>query len=297
MKRTLLLLAAALCLMSCATRKAPRMVIIGLDGLGSAYMDTLRIPVMRSLMAEGTYCLHKRSVLPSASAINWASIFNGLPTEIHGYTRWNSQGPDIPCAYQTEHGLPPTLFTICREQRPDARIIALYEWDGVKYCLDTLAFDEHRCVAPDKADNERTTDEVIACLTRERPDLFYVHYDSPDHEGHGDGFGSKAYCDKVELLDGYLGRIIDALKEAGMYDDTVIVIVSDHGGLIRSHGKASVEELEAPIIIAGPGVRKGYEIPAPMLQYDVTPTLARILGLQTPDFWRGRAADTSPAGR
>lgn len=265
------------------------MVIIGLDGLGSAYMDTLQIPVLRGLMAEGSYTLHKRSVLPSSSAINWASIFTGQPTEIHGYTRWNSQRPDIPCAYDDGRGIPPTLFTICRDQRPEAKIIALYEWDGVKYCLDTLAFDEFRCVAPDKADNERTTEEVIACLTGERPDLFYVHYDSPDHEGHSFGFGSQEYQSKVELLDTYVGRIIDALKEAGLYDDTVIVVISDHGGIVRGHGKASLEELEAPIIIAGPGINNGFEIPEPMLQYDVTPTLARIIGLDVPDAWRGQA--------
>lgn len=285
----MVLLAAVCCLAACNNNpKAPRMVIIGLDGLGSAYMDSLEIPVMRNMMAEGSYCLHKRSVLPSSSAINWASIFNGLPTEIHGYTRWNSTCPDIPCAYQMERGLPPTLFTICREQRPDAKLIALYEWEGVKFCLDTLALDKYVPLGDDPADNARTTDAVIECLTTERPDLFYVHYDSPDHEGHGTGFGSDEYKAKTELLDSYLGRIIDALKEAGMYDETVIVVISDHGGKFRSHGKASVEELEAPIIITGPGIPKGYEIPAPMLQYDVTPTLAGILGLKVPDFWRGR---------
>lgn len=264
------------------------MVIIGLDGLGSEYMDSLDIPMMRKMMAEGSYCLHKRSVLPSASAINWASIFNGLPTEIHGYTRWNSTGPDIPCAYETERGLPPTLFTICREQRPDAKLVALYEWDGVKFCLDTLALSEHRKIGGEHADNALTTDAVIDCLVNERPDLFYVHYDSPDHEGHSFGFGSSEYKAKTELLDSYLGRITDALKEAGMYDETVIVVISDHGGIYRGHGKATVEELEAPVIITGPGIPKGYEIPAPMLQYDVTPTLAGILKLKVPGFWRGR---------
>ncbi|MBO4670904.1 MAG: alkaline phosphatase [Bacteroidales bacterium] len=289
MKRLFVFLVAASCLIACnMAPKAHRMVIIGLDGLGSEYMDSLEIPVMRTLMAEGSYCLHKRSVLPSASAINWASIFNGLPTEIHGYTRWNSTRPDIPCVYETERGLPPTLFTICREQRPDEKIIALYEWDGVKFCLDTLALSEHRCLGEDPIDNVRSTDAVIECLTRERPDLFYVHYDSPDHEGHSFGFGGNEYKAKVELLDSCLGRIIDALKEAGMYDETVFVVISDHGGKNRSHGKASVEELEAPIIISGPGIPKGHEIPAPMLQYDVTPTLAGILGLKVPDFWRGR---------
>ena len=199
MKRFLLLLAAACCLFSCSKApKAPRLVIIGLDGLGSEYMDTLSIPVMRGLMAEGSYTLHKRSVLPSASAINWASIFNGLPTELHSYTRWNSKGPDLPCPYATDHGLPPTVFTLCREQRPEAKIMSVYEWDGVKFCLDTLAFDDRRWVGEEEEDNEVTTRAVIDCLTQEKPDVFYVHYDNPDHVGHKIGWGTPEYAANVE---------------------------------------------------------------------------------------------------
>ena len=290
MKRILILLAALGCLLSCSTApKAPRVVIIGLDGLGSAYMDSLAIPVMRSLMAEGSYTLHKRSVLPSASAINWASTFNGLPTEIHGYTRWNSKGPDLPCPYVAENGMLPTVFTLMRAQHPEAKIIALAEWDGVKYCLDTLAFDAYRWVGEEAEDNVVTTRAVIDCLTQEQPDLFYVHYDNPDHVGHSIGWGTPEYAAKVEELDGFIGEIIGALKAAGLYDDTVIVITSDHGGIIRGHGKTHFEEMEAPLILRGPGIRKGFEIPDLVMQYDVAPTLAAILGLETPDFWRGRA--------
>ena len=285
MKRLLIILAAAGCLLSCST-KAPRLVIIGLDGLGSAYLvDSLEIPVMRSLMAEGSYTLHKRSVLPSASAINWSSMFNGLPTELHGYTRWNSQSPDLPCPYVAENGSIPTLFTLCREQRPKSKILAVYEWEGVKYCLDTLAFD-NRIKVPE--DNANTTHAVIDCLTKEQPDLFYVHYDAPDHTGHSIGWGTPEYAAKVEELDGYVGDIIRALKDAGLYDDTVIVIVSDHGGIKKSHGRTSLQEMEAPFIICGPGIRKGFEIPGLTMQYDVAPTLASILGLKTPEYWRGR---------
>ena len=93
----------------------------------------------------------------------------------------------------------------------------------------------------------------------------------------------------MEELDGFIGEIIGALKAAGLYDDTVIVITSDHGGIIRGHGKTHFEEMEAPLILRGPGIRKGFEIPDLVMQYDVAPTLAAILGLETPDFWRGRA--------
>lgn len=284
MKKLMIVLAAVACLVSCST-EPKRMFIIGLDGLGSAYLDSLEIPVLRGLMADGTYTLHKRSVLPSSSAINWASIFNGLPSELHGYLRWNSESPDLPCPYVAENGRLPTVFSLMRAQKPESKIIGLYEWEGVKYCLDTLAFDEHR---PTGSDNAVTTQAVIDCLVQEQPDLFYVHVDSPDHDGHSLGFGSPEYKAKIEELDGYLGQIFEALKEAGLYDDSIIVIVSDHGGNGKGHGKTSLQEMETPFILHGPGIRKGYEIPGLIMQYDVAATLAGILGLETPDFWRGR---------
>ena len=56
----------------------------------------------------------------------------------------------------------------------------------------------------------------------------------------------------------------------------------------RGHGNLSLEEMEAPLIISGPGIRKGYEIPGLVMQYDAAATMADILGLSIPDFWRGR---------
>ena len=65
MKRILTFLAATVLLAGCATKPVtgPNLVFIGIDGLGSAYLDTLKMPVIRGLMAEGSYTLHKRSVL------------------------------------------------------------------------------------------------------------------------------------------------------------------------------------------------------------------------------------------
>lgn len=50
------------------------------------------------------------------------------------------------------------------------------------------------------------------------------------------------YAGMVESVDESLGRIVDTLKELGIYDDTVILFTSDHGGLSNS-GPASKREL------------------------------------------------------
>jgi predicted AlkP superfamily phosphohydrolase/phosphomutase len=38
------------------------------------------------MMENGSYTLKMRSVLPSSSAVNWASMFMGAGPELHGYT-------------------------------------------------------------------------------------------------------------------------------------------------------------------------------------------------------------------
>lgn len=72
-------------------------ILIGYDGLSS---DCIRegadMPVLRKMMREGAYTLERRSVLPSVSACNWASMFMGAGPELHGYTEWGSRVPELP---------------------------------------------------------------------------------------------------------------------------------------------------------------------------------------------------------
>jgi arylsulfatase A-like enzyme len=81
---------------------------------------------------------------------------------------------------------------------------------------------------------------------------------------------------------------VAALKDAGIYDDTIIVMTGDHGGKNKGHGGFTLQELESPFIVFGKNVKKGYEITDPMMQYDVTSTIAYIFGLKIPASWVGR---------
>ena len=55
--------------------KAKHVILIGIDAWGAYSMNKANIPNIRSLMADGSYNLKKRSVLPSSSAPNWASMY------------------------------------------------------------------------------------------------------------------------------------------------------------------------------------------------------------------------------
>ena len=66
--------------------KAEHVVFIGLDGWGSYSVEKADMLHVKQLMSEGCYTLQKRTVLPSSSAVNWASMFMGAGPELHGYT-------------------------------------------------------------------------------------------------------------------------------------------------------------------------------------------------------------------
>lgn len=85
--------------------KAKHVVLIGLDGWGAYSVEKANIPHIKQLMNDGSYTLTKRSVLPSSSAVNWASMFMGAGPELHGYTTWNSSTPDLPSKELSKDGI------------------------------------------------------------------------------------------------------------------------------------------------------------------------------------------------
>ncbi len=67
------------------------------------------------------------------------------------------------------------------------------------------------------------------------------------------------YHREIQAMDAQLGRLIDNLKARGLYDETVIVWVSDHGeefrGQTPAHGTLDIKTLHVPMVIRVPGVQ------------------------------------------
>ncbi len=284
-------LAAAVTL--CAAAETPEHVIlIGLDGWGAYSMPKADMPTVKKLMDEGAWTMKKRSVLPSSSAINWASIFMGVGTEGHGYTNWDSKTPEIPSIAVSEHGIFPTIFTVAREQMPDADLAVFYEWDGIRHLVDTLALTTHRNIEPiDGKDSSPITTAVANYIKEKRPKILAVHYDNPDHVGHNDGHDTPAYYDIMTYMDKQIAALVKAVEDAGILDSTLIVITSDHGGKEYSHGGKSMMEMETPLIFKGPGIKNVGELKSAIMQTDIAPSIAKLLGLEVPQAWSGRPVE------
>ena len=286
----LLILGGMSCLTASARKQlAGHVIMIAFDGWGSySVPKTQNIPHIKDLMEKGCWTLKKRSVLPSASAINWASMFNGCPTEIHGYTQWNSQKPEIPSRWeQNAHSIIPTIYTLIDEQIPGAETGCIYEWEGIKYLIDTLAVSHHALVPHPQEEPSRIVDMAEEYIKSKKPVFTTLSFDGLDHVGHGAGHDTPEYYKELEMYDGFVGRIVQAAREA-FGNDFIIIMNSDHGGINKGHGGKSLLELETPFIVYGKNVKSTGEFTESMMQYDTAATIAYIFGLQQPQVWTGR---------
>jgi predicted AlkP superfamily pyrophosphatase or phosphodiesterase len=239
-------------------------------------------------MEEGSYTLKKRSVLPSSSAPKWASMFMGAGTELHGYTQWGSKTPELASREIGNYGIFPNIWGVFRDANPDAEIGYIHEWDGLKYIADTAAMSFRKEIVGFKEKPEDIVKVSVEYIKRAKPNLLAIIIDNPDAVGHNVGHDSQAYYDTLAVLDNYIGSIAEAVRDAGIFEETIFIITSDHGGIEKNHGKATLEEMETPFIISGKGVKKNYNFTESMMQYDVASTIAYIFGLDQPQVWIGR---------
>jgi Sulfatase len=109
---------------------------------------------------------------------------------------------------------------------------------------------------------------------------------------------------QLQATDRLLGRLLDRLHEAGIYDRAVIAVVADHGMSFRlGHDRrlvrrANVQDIApVPFFLKAPGQRRGRISDRPLQTIDVVPTIADTLGVDIPWNVDGRSALAPPKPR
>jgi len=134
----------------------------------------------------------------------------------------------------------------------------------------------------DKYEIEPLWAAAIQYWKQKRPDLLFVHLDDVDHAGHEHGWESQTYFEEADRVDGLVGQLLQVGEGA------LVIVVSDHGGTGKKHGNANNNDLLVPLVIAGPGVKRG-KLGEGVNLYDVAPTVTAAFGVRPHACWIGKA--------
>ncbi len=152
------------------------------------------------------------------------------------------------------------------------KYLALYERDKIPLPKNYLPLH------PFNNGEQFVRDELLASLPRTEDEVRKHLHD---------------YYAVITAMDEHIGRLLTALKELGMYENTIFVYSADHGLAIGSHGLFGKQNLyddgmKPPLIFSGPGIPKG-ETPALTYLYDIFPTVCDLVGAKVPEGLDGKS--------
>ena len=146
----------------------------------------------------------------------------------------------------------------------------------------------YRVRLPARFDVQNDTGETVQTTLRLRADRTL---DIPE--------ARRRYVEEVEYTDQHLGRLLDALREAGQLDDTLVIFTADHGEGLGDHGGVGgmghinqlyESQLRVPLVISWPGrLPQGVTIDTPVALVDLLPTVMDLLNVPDPMNRMGRS--------
>lgn len=131
------------------------------------------------------------------------------------------------------------------------------------------------------------------------PFFLWVHlYDAHDPYDppapYKERFASQPYDGEIAYADACVGKLLDALRQHGLYDETMIAVMADHGESLGAHGENTHgvflydETLHVPLVIKLPlNQAAGRRIETRVGLVDVAPTLLSAAGLPVPAEMQG----------
>lgn len=98
------------------------------------------------------------------------------------------------------------------------------------------------------------------------------------------------YFAMVQLVDDWTGVLTETLSKEGLADSTLVIFTPDHG-MPYQRGKVACYPAgtQIPLIIVGPGVKKGVRINTPVSHVDLMATILEFLGIDAPEIQHGRS--------
>ncbi len=244
-------------------------ILISVDGMmPETYLNPdahgLKVPTLREIVRRGAYSEGARGVFPTVTYPSHASMITGCNPGTHGIVTNHPFDPlgRLPRAWRwyTEDIRVPTLWDVARTKglttaivfwpvsvgaratayvpefwrrapgtAEDAKLNFAISTPGL---LDAVAkrFPNFRAnFLPPAAKDEALTDIAVHVIETLQPNLMLMHIYEVDHWQHFEGLFTGRALLALENADQQIARVIAAAKKAGAWNQTVLVVVSDHG--------------------------------------------------------------------
>lgn len=270
-------------LISIDTLRADRLPAYGYDRVATPAIDAL---VKDGLLFENAYT-HVPLTLPAH-----ASLLTGLLPPEHG-VRDN-------LGYKLDPKKHPTVTGRLRAAGyATGGAVSAWVMRGVSGLGDGFDVYEDSLVAPAGVDvagsvqrpGGETLDKLLPWLdsAQAKPFFLFFHLYEPHSPFEPPEPWKSRYADpydgEIATADAIVGRLLDELRRRGLYDRSLIVLLSDHGEGLGDHGEEFHgillyrEALHVPLVVKLPGSsRAGERVAPPVPLIDVAPTLLAVAG-------------------
>jgi len=258
-------------------QKYKHVIVIGIDGAG-AFIRDADTPNFDRIFENGSVTYRALASNPTISAECWGSMLLGVGPEVHGLT--NAVVSARPYPVDSPF---PSLFRRIREKMPDAVLGSFCDWNPITYGI----VENNQNVETATGRDDALMPLICDFIREKKPVFLFAQLDSVDGAGHKFGYGSKEHYQRIHEVDVLVKNAYDAACDAGILEDTLFVVIADHGGTpfdgkCASHGGWSDAEKLVTFAACGKGVKKGET--GEMNIRDLAAIVLYALGLEAPCF-------------
>ena len=188
-------------------------------------------------------------------------------------------------------GLTHNLLKACGSRKPDGAGLTdhaiqwLKKHSGQEFFLWLHYFDPHMPYTP-PVPFQPTDPEMLARGTR-FSETRAGRMGSTAKTAEERAWIRTLYEGEVAYVDAQLGRFLDTLKQLNLYEDSLILLTSDHGEELWDHGRFEHghtlynELIHVPLLVKLPGVQPQTRVDASVSTQAVAPTILELCGVQT----------------